>query len=150
MGCAAISGHSSLEIMRGDALRIDVVDGPNWQAALELLRDGHVIVYQGIGLELTDVSEPSRVTLGPLTPLTARIATQWELGNLTKSRALADLSRGQAIVQALISDSSDIRQLVDDRGLRYELVDDYDTGAILLATLTAGVIEWRHTRWAAG
>jgi hypothetical protein len=133
--------------MRGDALRIDVVDGPNWQAALELLRDGHVIVYQGVGLELTDVSEPSRVTLNPLT---ARIATQWELGNLTKSRALADLSRGQAIVQALIADNSYIRQLVDDRGLRYELVDDYDTGAILLATLTSGVIEWRHTRWAAG
>jgi hypothetical protein len=95
------------------------------------------------------LSEPGRVT-PPLTPLTARIATQWELGNLTKSRALADLSRGQAIVQALIADSSDIRQLVDDRGLRYELVDDYDTGTILLATLTSGVIEWRRTRWAAG
>jgi hypothetical protein len=136
--------------MRGDALRVDVVDGPNWQAALELLRDGHVIVYQGVGLELADYSEPGRVTLGPLTRLTARVATQWELGNLTKSRALADLSRGQAIVQALIADSSDVRQLVDDRGLRYELVDDYDTGAILIATLTTELVEWHHTRWAAG
>lgn len=150
MGCGASLRHSSLKVMRGDALRVDVVDGPNWRAALELLRDGHVIVYQGVGLELADYSEPGRVTLGPLTPLTARIATQWKLGNLTKSRALADLSRGQAIVQALIADSSDVRQLVDDRGLRYELVDDYDTGAILLATLTSGLVEWHHTRWAAG
>ena len=136
--------------MRGDTLRVDVVDGPNWRTAIELLKDGHVIVYQGVGLQLADFSEPGRVTVGPLTPLTARIATQWELGRLTKSRALADLTAGQAIVQALIADSSDIGELVADRGLRYELIDDYDTGAILLATLSSGVIEWHHTRWMAG
>ena len=136
--------------MRGDALRVDVVDGPNWRAALELLRDGHVIVHRGVGLQLADFSGPGRVTVDPLTPVTARIATQWELGNLTKSRALADLSTGQAIVQALIADSSDLRELVEDRGLRYELIDDYDTGAILLATLSSGVVEWHHTRWVAG
>ena len=136
--------------MRGYVLRADVVDGPNWRAALELLRDGHVIEYQGVGLQLADFSEPGRVTLGPLTPLTARIATQWELGNLTKARALTDLSTGQAIVQALIADSLDIRQLVDDRGLRYELIHDYGMGAIPLANLSSGLIEWNYTRWAAG
>jgi hypothetical protein len=150
MGCGASFRPSSLELMRGDTLRVDVVDGPNWRPALELLRDGHVIVYQGVGLQLADFSEPGRVTVGPLTPLTARIATQWELGNLTKSRALTDLTTGQAIVQALIADSSDVRELVEDRGLRYELIDDYDTGAILLATLSSGVIEWHRTRWMAG
>jgi hypothetical protein len=136
--------------MRGDALRVDVVDGPNWQVALDLLREGHVIVYQGVGLTLADYSQPGRVKLDPVTPLTARIATQWQLKNLTKPRALADLTRGQAIVEDLIANSPDVRQLVDKRGLRYELVDDYDTGSILLATVTSGVIEWRHTRWAAG
>ena len=125
--------------MRGDALRVDTVNGPNGRAALELLRDGHVIVYQGVGFQLADFSEPGPLTLCPLTPLTARIATQWALGNLTKSRASRSL-QGQAIVQALIADSGDIRQLVEDRGLRYELVNDYGTGAILLATLSSEVI----------
>jgi len=136
--------------MRGDAMRVDVVDGPNWRAALELLRDGHVIVYQGVGLQLADVSATGRVAGGALTPLTARIATHWGLGNLTKSRALTALSTSQAIVQALIADSSDVRELVEGRGLRYELIDDYETGAILLATVSSGVIEWHHTRWVAG
>jgi hypothetical protein len=132
----------------GGDLRIDAVGGPNWEAALEMLKEGRYIVYQGVGLALADFSEPGHVKLNPRSPVTARVFSEWEPANLTQARALADLSRGQTIIEGLVSDSSAVRQLVSERGLRYELLWDYGMGAVLIATEASGAVEWHFMPWA--
>jgi hypothetical protein len=133
--------------MRGDVLPIYSVDDPNWPIALEVLQEGGYIAYQGVGLTLRDYSATGRIKPAPDTPLTARMATQWQTENLTEARALADLSHAEAVLEALIADSPEIAKLVDDRGLRFELLDDYGTGAILIAIASSGRVDWLSTPW---
>lgn len=61
--------------MRGDALLVDSVGGPNWTGALELLAEGHEVIYRGVGLTLADY-ESGRLSLVPLNPLTARVTSR--------------------------------------------------------------------------
>lgn len=62
---------------------------------------------------------------------------------------MADLSHGQAVVEALAADSADIRQLIEARGVRYELLDDYGNGTLLIATSASGDVQWKHAPWVA-
>jgi hypothetical protein len=60
---------------------------------------------------------------------------------VTEEVARGELARAQANVEELFADPA-FKQLVADRELRYQLVNDYDTGRILLCTLRDGGLDW--------
>jgi hypothetical protein len=47
----------------------------------------------------------------------------------------------------LIDASPDIRAIVQQRGLRYELVNDYGKGSTLVATVVDGAVRWSDRPW---
>ena len=130
--------------MRGDALPVDSCEGPRWRTALEVLKEGGYVVFKGVGLTLRDDGARGKPQLGTLR---ARVQSGWQAQNLSEARALEDLSRGAAIVDDLIARSPEIREVVEQRGMLYELLDDYGTGAVLIATMSEGRIDWRLAPW---
>lgn len=122
--------------VRGDVLSVDEVGGPNWSAAIAMIREGGYVVYRGIGLTLRDYRGP-RSALGRLR---ARIQSSWQTESVTKERATADLERGKATIQSLVQESPEIAALARKHGLEYELIDDYGMGAVQLAVEVDGVV----------
>ena len=118
------------------ALSLDEVGGPNWSAAIAIIREGGFVVYRGIGLTLRDYHGP-RPALGRLT---ARIQSSWQAENVAKDRAIADLERSKATIQELIDESSEIAALAQKHGLEYEPIDDYGMGAVRLAVEADGSV----------
>lgn len=125
------------------SLRVDAIGGTNWSAALELLRAGEYVEYRGVTLTLAEFDRGKR----RLGTLQAIMPISWALSNLTEARALSDIARGTAVVDELITESADIREMAQERGLRYELVDDYGKGSTLIATVVDGVPHWNDRPW---
>jgi hypothetical protein len=109
-----------------------------------MLRDGQYAVFRGVGLTLVaNVGKRGEKTLGPVV---ARLQARWLPENLTRERALTSFLEGQDVIDGLITESPDIRELIQSRGLVYELMDDYETGSVLIATMTSGTLEWHLPR----
>ncbi|HEX3630185.1 MAG TPA: hypothetical protein VHW91_06935 [Candidatus Dormibacteraeota bacterium] len=115
---------------------MEAVGGPNWSAAIAMIRDGGYVIYRAIGLTLREYRGPQPA----LGRLKARIQSSWQAENVTRERAIADLERGKATIQALVKESAEIRELARERGLEYELIDDYGMGAVRLATEVDGLL----------
>lgn len=137
-----IASTGMLRAMQG-VLRVDTVDGTNWSPALELLGAGEYIEYRGIGLTLAEYDRGHK----QLGALHASIPITWHLPNLTEARAMGDIARGTAVVEELIQASQEIRAIVQQRGLRYELVNDYGKGSTLVATVVDGAVHWSDRPW---
>jgi hypothetical protein len=130
--------------VRTSPLRVDDVDGPNWGAAIAMLRDGQYAAFRGVGLMLVaNVGKRGEKTLGAVV---ARLQARWLPENLTRERALTSFLEGQDVIDGLITESPDIRELIQGRGLVYQLMDDYETGSVLIATMTSGTLEWHLPR----
>jgi hypothetical protein len=84
------------------ALSVEAVGGPNWSAAIAMIRDGGSVTYRGIGLTLREYRRPQPA----LGRLKARIQSSWQAENVTRERAIADLERGKATIQALVQESA--------------------------------------------
>jgi hypothetical protein len=128
---------------------VESVGGENWAAAVKVLKEGGSIVFRGIGLtrrqpDAGDAeSETETETLGPLV---ASIFTEWSVDNLNEVRAKADVARGQQIVQELLAESSDVRE-VASAGIQFELVYDYGLGSLLIARIADGRFVWYRAPW---
>lgn len=123
------------------ALRVDLVGGPNWAAAVAILNEGGYIIYRGIGLTAGASDRSGKRHLGVVT---AEIPSEWQSENLTEARALADIERGKAVVDELTAESPDVRQLIQSQGLQFDLIDYYGMGSTLIARYKDGSIEWHH------
>ena len=122
--------------MRGDAVRVDSVDGPRWELALDQLKAGHTLIYKNIGLTRAETSaRPGRGT-GRLKVL---IRSSWLPENITRTRALKDLEIGRSVFEELKAARSDIQELSKELGVAYELIDDY-----VIALMVDDKIDWTH------
>ena len=60
---------------------------------------------------------------------------------------MADLERGKSVIDELLAESADVRKMVQDHGIQYQLINDYGTGSLLIARETDGNLEWGYTPW---
>jgi hypothetical protein len=99
---------------------------------LLVLAEGGYIMWRGLGLTFAtqSVGEPPRV--GP--KLWVRVSTASGRDYITTARAEAELRNTQAGIAELASDSKDFAQLMSGRPVAYDLVYDYGTGSIGVAT----------------
>jgi hypothetical protein len=126
------------------ALRIESVSDPNWSAALAMLKDGEYIVFRGVRLTLMDHTKLGPPTVGRLL---VQIPSEWLPANVDERRARVDLARGDGILDALVTDSPDIREFAEKHRVTFELIHDYGNMDVLIATMVDGQITWGHVPW---
>jgi len=97
------------------------LSGSRFELAMERLRAGHQINYEGIGF-----------VLSPDGSLTCGLTSTWGPERVTKERAEKDFSRGAAVLKELLDDSPEFNRVVGGKPIRYELIHDYGMGGILL------------------
>ena len=127
----SVASYAESVAFRG-AFFIDDPEGQRWELGLELLGQGKLIVLRDIGLRLEGES-----TLAVVIP------SSWLPQNVTDATAREDLQRGRRVVEELICANPEFASLVAEREISYELVDDYDTGYVLLGTpSSSGEVRW--------
>jgi hypothetical protein len=91
-----------------------------WDAALDLLRDGRRMVFEGIGFQLAGSD---------------RIVVTAESGSsdVTREKAAQAFEQGSAALEMLEVQDARFAELVAGRRVKFELIYDYGMGAILLA-----------------
>ena len=110
---------------------VDEPRGQRWKLGLERLTAGDPVVVRGVRLWL---DEPGVVRV--------EVASAWsDARRLTEDVARGELVRAKGKVEDLLRDAA-VNEVVGDRALRYELVNDYDTGTTLICTLTGDQLEW--------
>src|SRR6187399_3242530 len=116
------------------ALRVTEFSGSRFSTALELMSEGRTMAYENIlfflnkNREIVDVS----------------VVTQWQVSNLSDSRALEEIERAVAVFESLVESSSAFRSTIDGCKPRYSLIDDYGMGCIELCHLDNGRLVWNH------
>jgi hypothetical protein len=113
-----------------DQLNVSEPTGQRWELALERLREGHGVVFRQVAL-----------SVGP-EGLRASVGTRWDDLAGTRERALDEIGRAERVVAALIEESNDFAALVASRPTIYALLYDYGTGAVLIAELRDGQLQW--------
>lgn len=63
-------------------------------------------------------------------------------GRRPTRRAHADFEAASTTVARLLQSSPELASTIEDRDIRYELLHDYGTGAIRVATLDHGRVAW--------
>jgi hypothetical protein len=129
------------EPLWGEALRVDEAIGQRWKAALEILAEGGYILWREIGLTFR-----SQVGAGPSkvgTTLYVRVGSAWQTDSITPGRAEAELRGAQDEIANLAHNSADFADLIAGHPISYELLYDYGTGAVRLATWTSTGFQYR-------
>jgi hypothetical protein len=112
--------------------RVDDFEGERGEVALELLGGGEsVVVGDRICLTCTEGR------------LLVEVASAWHsVAAITQEVADAELRAAHETVDGLLNDPA-FAKVVGNRERQFELVIDYDTGSVLVATLHDGVARLR-------
>jgi hypothetical protein len=116
--------------MRG-VFALDEPTGPRWELALEVLGRGDAVALGHITLRRTGARS-----------VEAAVASAWLPENLTEDRALAELSEARTRIERLRASDNRFSNFLGDSTLAFVLVDDYDTGSIVLCQETTTGLEW--------
>jgi len=111
-------------------MRITKTEGPRYQLAIDRFREGHALLFENLALRLA------------ADEVQCSISASWQPESITEQRARTDFMAAESALARLLSSSTELASALEDRELRYELVHDYGTGGILVATLDAGRIDW--------
>jgi hypothetical protein len=112
-------------------VQVDGPSGDRWELAVDLLERGETIAVAGVGLSLRGAEE-----------FLVEVPSTWRgPDQVTEESARADLLRGVSIVDVARTDGR-FSELLAGRRITAELIDDYDTGAVLIATLRDGDVIW--------
>lgn len=128
------------------ALSVEHPEGPRWELALQLLRDGEQAVevrglvlntdpptakaQRRLHVEFECPFDPSQVGKGPHERL--------------RSVAERDLSQARAVIAEVCAEDERFAALVEESGVVYEFVHRYGMGALLVATAGASTdLTWR-------
>lgn len=90
-----------------DAFQVDEPAGTRWNVAMQLLREGSTIVYQGVGLSLAE-----------LDVVVVEVPAWVEVANMPESIASRDLANAEDLLAGLRRDS-DFAKLTSGVGLRF-------------------------------
>jgi hypothetical protein len=110
------------------AFAVTELDGPRFELAMELLRQGERVRFVDLDLRVCEV-------------LVVAVQSTWRSENVTVESASADLFNAEKQLRVLLDGSPVLRSAVPSE-LRFELEDDYGMGSVLICTLRQGQLHW--------
>lgn len=116
--------------MRRAGFEVDDVSGARFELALERLCSGHSFEFEGITFRF-DVDGA----------LLCEVCSSWGSEQMTAATAWADLERCRSVLRHLLGASGSFLSSVVGHRVRYDLVEDYGTGSILLQSEPGGLLE---------
>jgi hypothetical protein len=113
------------------AFVIEELSGPRFELAMERLRNGQSFELQDVALRLEKTGA-----------LVCVVDSSWGIENITLATATNDLRAGEATVDLLLQSSPAFAATVQERPVRYELVEDYGGGSVLICSKVGDVVTW--------
>jgi hypothetical protein len=127
-----MSGSSGLEV--------DAPQGPRWELALGLIESGESPVLLG-------PVELRRGVSGPLADGVISVVVRSSTSAPTYETARTDVNVARAVIASATAADPRLQDLLTRYGSRWELVDDYGMGTLLLAVVDdAGGVSWAPDR----
>jgi hypothetical protein len=112
-------------------LEIVELVGERFEASMELLFEGHPIIYNGIVIQLESRKE-----------MNVKIYSEWQK-NITKVIAIEEIEKGKAIIHNLSKTKNKLADLLNSAKLRYELLYDIGSAGIVICEEYDGNTKWR-------
>jgi hypothetical protein len=107
--------------MRRGGFEVDEVEGGRFELALERLRSGHSFELKGITFRFDRDGT-----------LVCEVCSSWGIEHVTPATASADLERCRSVLRHLLFASGSFSSSVLGHRVRYDLIEDFETGTILL------------------
>ncbi|HSC07288.1 MAG TPA: hypothetical protein VLD59_10730 [Steroidobacteraceae bacterium] len=104
-------------------MEISKLTGPRFELAIGRLGAGDSVVFEGIGLRLSDEI------------LECRIPSSFRAENATDDTIRRDLEAARAKIAELLQESPALMSLVGARRRRFVVLDDYGGGGVELMTV---------------
>jgi hypothetical protein len=115
------------------AFVVEALAGPRYELALELFRSGRSFDFREVPL-----------SIGEGGACLCIIDSSWGSKSTTTATATTDFEEAEATLRCILESSQEFALAVQGRPVRYELVDDYGDGSILLCSKAAGVVTWAY------
>lgn len=104
-------------------IQIEALSGPRFAAALELLGEGGGFSFEGVVFRFAAPGV-----------LRCIVESSWRPERVSMATATADFNFAIEVLQRVRAGSQEFAALTQDVTCRFELIDDYGGGAVLLAT----------------
>lgn len=112
-------------------MRVTKTEGSRHELAVERFAAGASLQFENLVLRVTDKDA-----------INCSVASAWELESITEQRARDDLDAAAATLTDLLQSAPEIAAVVQDQDVEFELIHDYGNGAVLVAALKEGRLEW--------
>jgi hypothetical protein len=114
-----------------DAFVIEEPHGSRFDLALERFLDGNAFEFKQIAFAI-DQNGTVRCS----------VDSSWASSAVTADTARKDLAEGQHVLEELLISSEAFRAAVQGRAVRYDLIEDYGMGSILICSRTGNELTW--------
>jgi hypothetical protein len=104
-------------------IKLEGLAGARFAAALELLREGGGFSFEGVVFRFDAPGE-----------LLCIVESSWSPERVSRSTATEDLDFAAAVLERVQSASPEFAALTQSATHRFELIDDYGGGSVLLAS----------------
>jgi hypothetical protein len=118
---------------RRGAFNVDAVEGPRFELAIELLTSGRAFEFHDVTFRTDDGGA-----------LLCIVDSSWGVGDTTPETATKDLEEGRVALEYLLEAAPAFASAVRGRPVRYELIEDYGNGSVLICTKVDDAIVWAH------
>ena len=114
-----------------DRFVVSTTVGQRFDVALERFLAGQFFGFHQIQLRML-----------PNGTICCAVDSSWEIENVTAETATTDFEEARDSFDALVAQSPAFASLIQGRLVRYDLVDDYGTGTLLLCSFDGGELAW--------
>jgi hypothetical protein len=112
-------------------MRVTKTEVTRYELAVERFAEGASLQFENLILRVTKKDA-----------INCSVAASWELESITEQRARNDLDAASATLDGLLQSAPEIAAVVQDQDIEFELIHDYGNGAVLVAALKEGRLEW--------
>ena len=119
-------------------IHVETTEGPRWKVALDLLAGGGRVVYQGVGMTLSEELPGGRSRIGDVLRVEVRTSSE----RVTQDRAMAELQSAHEVVRDWLRSSTEFAAIVAERPATFEIVGGDEKGWVTVAAETEDGLKW--------
>ncbi len=113
------------------AFTVHTVVGSRFELAIELLVSGRSFEFHDVSFRIERDGT-----------LLCTVDSSWGIDNVTLETATRDLEEGRAALDYLVVAAPAFAAAVHGRPVRFELIDDYGSGSVLICTRVSDKLAW--------
>jgi hypothetical protein len=115
------------------AFAVEAIEGPRFELAIERLTSGRAFEFQDVAFRIDDDGS-----------LVCIVDSSWRIDNISVETATKDLEEGRGALEYLLGAAPAFSSAVRGRPVRYELIEDYGNGSVLLCTKENETLVWAN------